>query len=70
MSTPTGFARTAEFARATDVRPHYGAGLAFVARYGDGSEMLRDRSAPDIPSQPDGFAVPSSGMNNGGSSPV
>ena len=47
-----------EFARATeDVQPHYGAGLAFVARYGDGSEMLRDHSAPDIPPQPDGFAV-------------
>lgn len=29
---------------------------AFVARYGDGTLMMRDRSAPDIPPAPEGYA--------------
>lgn len=34
----------------------YGAELAFVARYADGSVMLQDRRAPKIPPGPDGLA--------------
>jgi two-component system sensor histidine kinase QseC len=34
----------------------YGAGLVFVARYADGSTMLRDASAPDVPLLEDGYA--------------
>ena len=39
-----------------DVEHRYGSGLAFVARFPDGSVMMRDRSAPDIPPHDDGFA--------------
>ena len=31
-------------------------GLAFVARYADGTMMMRDRAAPEIPMAPDGYA--------------
>jgi len=34
----------------------YGAGLVFVARYRDGSVVMRDGSAPEIPVAGDGFA--------------
>lgn len=40
-----------------DAEQPYGTALAFVARYSDGAEIVRDRSAPDIPLQPDGFAA-------------
>lgn len=33
-----------------------GTGLAFVARYGDGTLMMQDRTAPDIPAAPEGYA--------------
>ncbi len=33
----------------------YGSGLAFVARYADGSVMLRERGAPDLPPAAIGF---------------
>jgi two-component system sensor histidine kinase QseC len=33
----------------------YGAGLVYVARYADGSVMLRDQDAPDLPQTPAGF---------------
>ena len=41
----------------SDDKHRYGTGLAFVARYSDGAEIVRDRSAPNIPPQPDGFAA-------------
>jgi two-component system sensor histidine kinase QseC len=34
----------------------YGAGLIFIARYADGTVMLRDRAAPDIPPAEQGHA--------------
>ncbi|WP_078118432.1 ATP-binding protein [Thiosocius teredinicola] len=34
----------------------YQAGLAFVARYGDGTVLVRDSTAPDMPQLDDGFA--------------
>lgn len=41
---------------AGEVGHRYGSGLAFVARYADGTVMLRDRAVPDIPMGPDGYA--------------
>ncbi|MCG6965581.1 MAG: sensor histidine kinase N-terminal domain-containing protein [Chromatiaceae bacterium] len=40
---------------AQQVGHRYVSGLAFVARYPDGSEMMRDRAAPDIPPGDDGY---------------
>ncbi len=34
----------------------YQAGLAFVARYGDGTVLVRDSTAPDMPQLDDGYA--------------
>ena len=41
---------------AQDAGHQQGAGLAFVARYGDGTLMMQDQAAPDIPIAPDGYA--------------
>jgi len=41
---------------ARDAGHGYGPGLAFVARYGDGTVMMRDRTAAEIPMAPDGYA--------------
>jgi len=41
---------------AQDAGHQYSAGLAFVARYADGTMMMRDRAAPEIPMGPDGYA--------------
>lgn len=43
-------------AAAQQAGQRYQAGLAFVARYGDGTVMVRDSTAPDLPALEDGYA--------------